>query len=582
MNLHLKAFVLTAVVTATLPAACGSGDDRATTSPKRFTGSGAGAGGAGSSTSITTNSTSGPGALCGGTCEHSASGEGSSEPFTLDGHESAGVAVGDDGSVSVVAHEPPKGKDLIWIVSSSGGYVSKFDTTTYAELARVATGPDPSRTAVDAQGDVYVANRGGESVVKVSAAGKACPDTNGDGKITTSSGQDLLPLGDDDCLLWGQPLDHVLRGSAAQQRPVGADGVSKSDVWVGTLDGFVWKLDGDTGEVLLTADAPCPVYGLALDGAGQLWMTNDNCLGRIDTTRCLDDESCAALDSCTSSCSADGSCTATCDDAGREVIALPGMTYGITVDFKGRVWLGGLPIQRYSPHAAPSARLASKQLDPITLVHGIAADGVGFVWGAAVPNVVRLDAETLDARMITTESAKGMAVDHDGKIWVVSNLLPFASVIFPGATLGENKVVEHVVTGLDGPYTYSDMTGVQAALATGATGRYVQRFTGCVGNDTAWIELAWKADVPAGSLLRFRARTAENAAAIATATWVDVAAAPGGKSPTSLAGALSKAKIPSGHLLDVEVTFTVAGGAASPKLEGLDVGYVCPKPSTPK
>ncbi len=582
MDLHVKALVVAVVVSAAAPAACGSSADRATTSPKRSKSTGAGGGGAETSTSITTDSTAGAGALCDATCEHRASGEGSGEPFTLDGHESAGVVVGDDGSVSVVAHEPPKGKDLIWIVSSKGGYVSKFDTSTYEELARVATGKDPSRTAVDAQGDVYVASRGGESAVKVSASSKSCPDTNGDGKITTSTGQDLLPFGGDDCMLWVQPLGHVLRGAAAQQRPAGADGVSKSDVWVGTLDGFVWKLDGDTGEVLLTADSPCPVYGLALDGAGQLWMTNDNCLGRIDTTRCLDDASCAALGSCTSSCSAIGSCTATCDDAGREAITLPGMTYGITVDFKGRVWLGGLPIQRYSPHGAPSARLASKQLDKITQVHGIAADGVGFVWAAAVPNVVRLDAETLDARLITTESSKGMAVDRQGKIWVVSEMLPFASVIFPGTTIGNNQVVEHVVTGLDGPYTYSDLTGVQVALATGATGRYVQRFTGCGGGETAWIELGWKADVPAGSLLRFRARTAENAAAIASATWVDVAAAPSGTSPTSLAGALTKAKIPPGHLLDVEVTFTVAGAATSPKLEGLDVGYVCPKPSTPK
>jgi hypothetical protein len=569
------------------PTACGDADTHANASPKHFTatssgaGGAAGAGGATSSTAIHTDSTtSGPGALCDGTCNHGKHGEGTGDPFSLDGHESSGVTVGDDGSISAVTHDAPKGKDLIWIASSAGGWVSKFDTNTYQELARVGTGEDPSRTSVDAQGDVYVANRAGMSVVKVSASGKDCPDTNGDGKVTTSAGTDLLALGDDDCLLWTRPLGHVMRGAAAQARPAGPDGVMRSDVWVGTLDGLVWRLDGDTGQILATVTSPCPVYGLAIDGVGQLWMTDTaGCVGRIDTTRCVDDASCEALPICASTCDEGGACDASCDTAGRQSIQMPRGGYGITVDFKGRVWLGGMGVQSYDPHALAAKRY--RYVDG-NFVHGIAADGAGFVWGAAVPDVVRIDGDSLAQTTIKTPSSKGMAVDRAGKIWAISYTLPFATVIVPGATIDDNKVIENAVTSLSGPYTYSDMTGLQGALATGALGRYVERFTGCDGDDTRWIELAWKADVPSGSLLRFRARTAETTPALATATWVDVATVPTGTSPASLAGPLAAAKIASGHFVEIEVTFNVPASAKSPKLQALDVGYLCGKAPAPK
>jgi hypothetical protein len=570
-----KLLLLLGAAGVLVPLACGRQPERTTAGPRRITSTTSSAGGSGATTLTTTSVP-----VCGASCLHDQAGAGTGDPFGLADHESSNVAVDADGAVVVVTKSAPKGKDLIWIASSEGGFVSKFDTKTFAELGRYQTGVDPSRTSVDLQGDVYVANRAGQSVVKVSSAGKDCPDTNGDGQVTTSDGSaSLYSYGVDDCVLWTRGLSHVLRGAAAQQRPPEADGTSKSDVWVGTLDGFVWKLDGDTGQVLLKAESPCPVYGLALDGAGQLWMTHQSCLGRIDTKRCHDSSSCAKLAVCTTSCTSGGSCSDSCDDAGMQAITLPASTYGITVDFKGRVWLGGEAVQRYSPHAPSGSRY--KAQPAVDFVHGIAADGAGFVWGAAVPNVVRVDAETLDVVKIATPSSKGMAVDRDGKVWAVSYQQPFATVIVPGPKLGDQKVLKNVVTSLEGPYTYSDMTGVQAALATGATGRYVQRFTGCADTDTAWIDVGWTADVPDGTFLRFRARTGANAAVMAGAPWVDVAVVPSDTPPASVAGPLGAAGLPPGHLLDVEVTFTVTGTAASPKLTGLSAGYLCPKPTQP-
>ena len=98
--------------------------------------------------------------------------------------------------------------------------VTKVDTTTYQILGRYAIGShDPSRTSVNSLGDVFVGNRAGNTLTKVSAAGVDCPDTNGDNAITTSSGfNDVLAWGQDDCVLWDVPVPggpHV-RGVAAQ------------------------------------------------------------------------------------------------------------------------------------------------------------------------------------------------------------------------------------------------------------------------------------------------------------------------------------------------------------------------------
>ena len=69
-------------------------------------------------------------------------------------------------------------------------------------------------------------------------------------------------------------------------------------VWVGGQEGafMLHKLDAETGQILFSIKPPTPVYGLALDGKGNLWMSGRNDgftgVGRIDTTRCVD-ASCA-------------------------------------------------------------------------------------------------------------------------------------------------------------------------------------------------------------------------------------------------------------------------------------------------
>ena len=106
---------------------------------------------------------------------------------------------------------------FIWIANSSEGTVSKIDTVTMLELGRYRTRMDaagsPSRTSVNLNGDVAVANRNG-GVAKFWANVNDCQDSNGTPGIQTSTGaSDILAFEDDDCMAWYHPW------SCSSQRP---------------------------------------------------------------------------------------------------------------------------------------------------------------------------------------------------------------------------------------------------------------------------------------------------------------------------------------------------------------------------
>ena len=179
-------------------------------------------------------------------------------------------------------------------------------------------GNRPSRTAVDINGDVWVANRahgGQSSATKIANSEKDCIDRNGngvidtskdlneDGIITTDCDENNLPddgstvcVGtnqhefyglDDECVLFttntgsttqllGRPL--ALGPGLEQARVYGA-----SDAWAGTwTDGVFYRIQGTTGAIISTVQmetqngvAPTP-YGAAVDKYGILWAPNSS------------------------------------------------------------------------------------------------------------------------------------------------------------------------------------------------------------------------------------------------------------------------------------------------------------------
>ncbi len=516
------------------------------------------------------------------------SGGGSDPAWDVEGDDSEGVGVDDDGAL--VLDSRSVDTHFIWIANTGQGTVSKVDTRTYVEVARYVTGPDgagndPSRTSVNSAGDVYVGNRTGRSVTKISALGAACPDTNGDGTVTTSTGpDDVLAWGTDDCVLWNTRLTDggIIRAVAAQDVE-GPDFTLDHYVWIGGWDAVVWKLDGDDGSIVLRTASPSYNYGFALDGNGNLWISgrSSTVLGRIDTTRCVDDASCSDP-----VCGADG------DTCVKQAIPYPSgiNPYGITVDFNQRVWTanhGSNSVTRYDPSAPVGARWTVTNIG--NNCHGIAADGEGWVWAACYgAGIHRLSADdpSINGLVAGTGgfSCKGMAVDFDGKIWSINLGHNSAIVVEPGPGLTDATVTTGVANRIVSPYTYSDMTGQQLRLATNPRGYYRRVFEGCDPAEpttgTVWGELRWDADVPPGTRLLWRVRTAPTREELVDAEWVVVAEVPPAAPPADVDAALGGAGVTPARFLEVEVQLHSMRESTmeviTPRVRSMELTHTCP------
>ncbi|HEY8378865.1 MAG TPA: hypothetical protein VIK91_20375 [Nannocystis sp.] len=358
----------------------------------------------------------------------------------------------------------------IWVANSPESTVSKIDTTTMQEVGRYLTRADgmgnPSRTSVSISGRaVAVANRH-QGLVKIWANHEDCdPNKNGVPGLQTSSGKnDVLPWGQDDCVAWYTDFPNF-----TTQRPVAwAPGIfnealcrwEHERVWTagcgggfspgfGSGDPDVALVDGDTGEILQTvhlAGYGCNgfgPYGGAVDSKGNLWLTlNNGNLAFVDI-----------------------------ETFEYQIHPKPAnvASYGMTVDSLDRVWVTSysqdVGVARYDPVTMTWSTITEiKQYQQ----SGIAQGADGRIWVAGtftnmgnLQGVAGIDPETLQVTtyLKTTSQGKGVSVDGKGLVWRAGGSV--ASRVDPGTG------TEDTYTGLNGAYTYSDMTGFGVANVTG-------------------------------------------------------------------------------------------------------------------
>ena len=181
--------------------------------------------------------------------------------------------------------------------------------------------------------------------------------------------------------------------------------------------------------------------------------------------------------------------------------------------------------------------------------------------------------------MAGTPARSRHGVDR-GKIWTINQSgANDATVIVAGPTIGDATVTTVVSPGPSFRYTYSDMTGQQLRLATNPFGYYRHVFEGCTAQPTEWRDLAWVAETPPGTIVRFRVRTAATRAGLDAAAWVIVANMAPDASPADIRAALMVAGIaPLGFLeLEVRLESTRTSGTAvvTPRVSFMDVAHVC-------
>ncbi len=485
--------------------------------------------------------------------------------YTLDTHFSEGSLINvnyTDVADQLQMNSVPTAFDFIWVAASQRGTIVKIDTQTGTVLGEYLSSPEtrgrnPSRTTVDANGNVWAGNRneGGliagvphGSVVQIGLEENGqCVDRNASGTIETSTG-----LGD--VLAWPDITDGVGSTDGAAhvalvqdavdecilvyQRVPDADAVrhvsvdANNDVWVGgypfTQRSF-HKLDG-TGAILASFDARtygCGGYGGLVDGNGILWSASisQNHLLRYDP----------------------GANTGGC-------IAVS-QSYGLGIDTGGFIWnsmFGNNSIVKISPAGVIQAGFP-KATFGASSDRGVAvtpADDNVWVANSGGSDVSRLDnAGNFLTTIAVGTTPTGVAVDAAGKVWVTNLSSHDVSRIDPGTNLVNLTVDLNAVKYMNldaGPYNYSDMTGsTLIAPPTAGTWEFVHD-SGMF--DAPWRNVSWNSlEPPPGSSITVTVASSNNAGGPFSA-------------PETVTNGVDLTSTPPGQYLKVIVSFARADG----------------------
>ena len=495
----------------------------------------------------------------------------------------------------------------------------------------------PSRTSVDFNGDLFVANQapGGQgSVTKIANDPSECVDRNHDGKIETSGDQDKNGLIetdcngdglfddiasvlatpctnhlaqeyygiDDECVLWTTNVFGAGARVRALALAAGANDANVSDAWAGaqTTGAFV-RVDGASGLMKDSAQLPpeCTAhsgpFGATVDAQGIAWVPEEGA-GKL----CFFDTKKVAN-------------VGSVRDPNWGTM----QGWGVTLDRDQNVWMGG-GVARYTPDRSNGFKnQGNGWWTQITGARGlgITADSRNakdyFVWScdAGGGSVLQIPASTLKVKKMdqmvapggwstVTMPCSGVTADADQNLWGFSSTLSTRALVdrkgaitqpvVNGAPMGNNRCPAGDSCQNLGGDVYSDNTGF--GIHTGG-GRpqavYSMLIPGCSDGrggqgPTEWGNLAWDADVPVNTTLIVLAKSGAVPALNDPSWMANPFTSDATASPVCLQTALTPNVTRDGGAgaadgwLYVEFVLKTGVLDASPLLKSFEVTYRCP------
>ncbi|MDA2922689.1 Ig-like domain-containing protein [Patescibacteria group bacterium AH-259-L07] len=413
-------------------------------------------------------------------------------------------------------------KDLstpyLWVANSNLDKVSRIRTSDGVVEGTYDVGDNPSRTAVDIDGNVWIANRNSDNVTKLDIAGNL---------IGTYS-------------VGGGP-----RGLAID---------IEGNAWIANhSDSNVMKLDGATGNVLATYSVGGGPYGAAVDARGNVWTANrgGQSVSKIDI------------------------------DTGI-VITYPGVgasgcePYGIAIDLDDNVWVADTcsGVYKITQNGEVTHYSFTGMADSRGRSRGVAMDKDGYIWLAFdfSGQVLKLDTDGNKIGIYNVGNFPiGITGDAEGYIWAVNHngsgsgntcALSGGTVTKLRASDG-NLIGTYCISDIDGaePYTYSDMAGFALRSITLGSGIWRYDFdSGQPGN--RWDYLSWNTEEPEGTNIKVRVRSAADQAGLASAAWSNYFA----ESSVNL-GSI----IPDNQWLQIEVVLRTMDAFITPYLKNMTV-----------
>ncbi len=449
--------------------------------------------------------------------------------------------------------------DTLWVTNTGEDTVSRIDTDGALETARYDSGGhEPSRVALDLQGDAWIANRafdGQSTVTKIVSDPQRCLDRGLAGIDTSTGPTDVKPRGQDDCVVLTVPVGG-LNGVA---RALAIDGFVGLDdapgrVWVGLQnEQRLVVLDAESGAQVRSIETPgFSPFDAAFDRWGVLWLIDrDGHLGRL-----IDHGDSATFDSI-------------------EVPLSCWQLDGMAIDPDGRITLSGF----YCDHVLlfdPSSQ-RFQVVRNVTSARGVAADAersyVVHTYGelsvlSRTPWRLESTHSLADDDHAPIETV-GAAIDGHGKVWAVSTLGGLSDT---GLVTRFDPAAEQVTAQVDVgrlPYAAGDLTGLSRTQVIAPEGTASHVFSGCSsGFATRWLRLhvQWLPGV--GSRLNVRARHAASAVDLDTATFIDLGMLEAQGAPIPLS-------FPDGGAVDVELTLIAGSRLGAPRVARVGLEWDC-------